>query len=234
MITTALQYSGGKDSRAVLHMYREQLKDILVVWLDAGASYPEIRAEMEQMPRKVPNFLIVKGNQPAQIAKNGFPSDVVPMNYSPLGSHFLGGVAKVQSTFGCCNENIWQPLQQAMVMLGIKKIIRGQRDTDEYQNRFFRHGSLIDGVECVSPLQGWTEEQVFAYLRENNIEVPAYYKNEMTGRDCWNCTGYLRHNVARIGNLPAPQKAEVHRRLAVIQNAIAAETVPLTTILGTP
>lgn len=225
MITTALQYSGGKDSRAVLHMYRDQLKDIIVVWLDAGAPYPEQRAHMAQIARAVPHFLIVKGDQPGQIERNGYPSDVVPMNYSPLGRQFLtGNDFKVQSTFGCCNENIWQPLQKAMVQLGITKIIRGQRDSDDYRNNWFKHGAKLGQFECVSPLESWSEKQVFDYLLENKVEIPEYYKTEMTGRDCWNCTGYLRHNGARIRNLPQQQRAEVIRRLGVIKRAVDSET----------
>lgn len=231
MVTTALQYSGGKDSRAVLHMYREQLKDIIVVWMDAGNAYPEVYADMALMTRKVPNFLIVRANQPKQVAENGYPSDVVPMNFSPLGRSFLGGSLKVQSTFGCCSANIWQPMQQAMTMLGIKRIIRGQRDTDEYKNSAFRHGAVLNGIECVAPLQDWTEEQVFQYLRANSVEVPAYYLNEKTGRDCWSCTGYLRHNAARIKNLPTPQREEVVRRLKVISDAVAAEMAPIDTVI---
>lgn len=232
MITTALQYSGGKDSRAILHMYREQLKDILVVWLDAGAAYPEQLAEMQQMQRKVPHFLIVKSNQPKQVEENGYPSDVVPMNYSPLGRQFIKlGTAKIQSTFGCCNENVWQPLHRAMVMLGIDTVIRGQRDTDEYRNGLFKHGSILQGIKCVSPLEGWSEDAVFAYLGENKVEIPHYYATETTGRDCWSCTGYLRHNTARIQNLPEPQKTEVMRRLKVIRETVNAEMQPLDTVI---
>jgi phosphoadenosine phosphosulfate reductase len=232
MITTALQYSGGKDSRAILHMHRDQLKDILVVWLDAGNSYAQQQAEMQQMQRKVPNFLIVKSNQPKQVAENGYPSDVVPMNYSPLGRQFIKlGSAKIQSTFGCCSENVWQPLHRAMVMLGITTIIRGQRDNDEYRNGLFKHGSVLQGIKCVSPLEGWTEKQVFDYLAKNKVETPEYYAKETTGRDCWSCTGYLRHNTARIQNLPEPQKTEVLRRLKVIRETVNAEMQPLDTVI---
>lgn len=231
MVETALHYSGGKDSRAILHLYKDQLKDILVVWMNTGAAYPQVEREMQEMARKVPHFLVVRSNQPKQIERNGFPSDVVPMNYSPLGRTFIAGEIKIQSTFGCCSENIWQPMHEAMQMLGIKRIIRGQRNTDEYRNSAFKHGAIADGIECVAPLQDWTEQQVLDYLRENDVSIPDYYKTEMTGRDCWSCTAYLKHNATRIANLPTPQKAEMHRRLRIIQQAIETETSPLTQIL---
>lgn len=234
MIDTALQYSGGKDSRAVLHMYKDQLDKIIVVWLDAGASYPRMQDEMRQMCRQVPHFLIVKGSQPKQIAENGYPTDVLPLSYSPLGRSFRSAElnVKLQSTFGCCSANVWQPLQQAMQMLGIKRIIRGQRNDDEYRNKAFAHGAVLDGVECVSPLETWTEKQVFEYLEANKVPVPEYYKNEMTGRDCWNCTGYLSHNVTRIKNLPESQRTEVTRRLKVIRDVVAAELGTIDAAIG--
>lgn len=231
MIDTALHYSGGKDSRAVLHLYRDQLESVLVVWLNTGAAYPQVEREMQEMARKVPHFLVVRSNQPKQLEQNGFPSDVTPMAHTPLGQLITGGKVKIQSVFGCCNENIWQPMHEAMRMLSIKRIIRGQRDTEGYRNRAFKHGAVIDGIECVAPLQDWTEQQVLDYLRENDVSIPDYYKTEMTGRDCWSCTAYLKHNATRIANLPTPQKAEMHRRLRIIKQAIEAETSSLTQIL---
>jgi phosphoadenosine phosphosulfate reductase len=44
---TALQFSGGKDSLACLHLYREQWPDLLVMWLNTGAVYPEMMDYMD-------------------------------------------------------------------------------------------------------------------------------------------------------------------------------------------
>jgi 3'-phosphoadenosine 5'-phosphosulfate sulfotransferase (PAPS reductase)/FAD synthetase len=222
VIDTALHYSGGKDSRAILHMYKDRLKEILVVWVDTNAPYPEVRAEMQGMSRKVPHFLIVKSDQPKQIAEHGYPSDIVPVIHSRLGRAFRKSDIKIQSTFECCADNLWRPMADAMKMLGIKKIIRGQRDSDEFQNPLFKHGMVLDGIECVAPLQDWTESEVFDYLEEHGIELPSYYNSEKTGRDCWNCTGYLHHNVQRIKNLPPEQYDEVIKRLRYIDDAIYA------------
>lgn len=233
MITTALQYGGGKDSRAILHMYREQLDDILVVWCDTGASYPEVVAEMETMPAKVPHFLTVKSNQPAQIAENGYPSDVVPVSYTPLGREIVTKTHhfRIQGAFDCCAANIWWPMAKAMRTRSIKRIIRGQRLDEQYKSSI-RHGHIdSQGIEYVMPLENWTANQVFAYLKENNVEIPAYYATEVTSHDCWDCTAYLGPYERRIANLPIDKKAEVIRRLAEIDRALALEMVPLKNIL---
>lgn len=231
MLTTALHYSGGKDSRVILDMYRDQLDSILVVWANAGAPYPEVKADIRKTGDSLPHFLEVKGDQPGNIQLNGYPTDVLPLRFSPLGRQVSPGNRKLQSTFACCNDNLWRPMHEAMHRLGITTIIRGQRDTDEYRNPAFRDGAVVDGVTCVAPLQDWTESQVWDYLRSHKINVPAYYRREQTGRDCWNCTGYLSHNVARINNLRPDMKTEVIGRLHKIDEAIRAETAPLTQIL---
>lgn len=233
MIDTALQYSGGKDSRTILHLYRDRLDKILVVWVDTGASYPQVRDEMAQMARKVPHFLIVKGNQPKQVAEHGYPSDVVPINYSPFGRAMVksGGLFKVQSAFDCCSANMWAPLSNAMTLLGIKTIIRGQRRAETYTNSVVTHGSVVNGVTYVLPIEDWTDAQVFEYLTKHAIQIPDYYKTEGTSHDCWNCTAYLKSYTSRIKNLPEPQRAEVQRRLREIDAAITAETSPLKALL---
>lgn len=232
-VSTALQYSGGKDSRAILHMYREQLNDIVVVWVNTGAPYPEMEKEMLQMSRKVPHFLIVRGNQPEQIKKFGYPSDVVPINYSPFGRLMVKSAHefKLQSAFDCCSANMWNPLRDAMKMLSVTRIIRGQRRAETYTNAVATNGKIIDGIEYVLPIEDWSDEQVFEYLRANNVEIPSYYQTEGTSHDCWNCTAYLNSYEKRINNLPAPKRAEVVDRLRYIRAAITSETKSLTEIL---
>lgn len=232
MPTTALHYSGGKDSRVILHMYKDRLKDILVVWANTGAAYPEVERDILETGKSLPHFLVVRGDQPKQIQENGYPTDVLPLRYSPLGRQFQStSKYKLQSNFACCNANLWQPMAEAMQLLGIQTIIRGQRDTDALRNVAFKDGEAIEGVRCVAPLQAWTESQVWDYIREHNIRVPDYYRDELTGRDCWNCTGYLSHNVSRINNLRRDMKAEVIGRLRQIKEAIDGEIDPLNQIL---
>lgn len=228
-ITTALQFSGGKDSLAILHMYRDQLDEIVVAWVNTGAAYPEVQREMARIAKKVPHFLVVRGNQPEQIRKNGYPSDIVPINYSPIGRYFVkkAETFRIQSAFDCCAANMWDPLTRTMALMGVKRVIRGQRADEQYKNPAIKNGTVLDGIEYVLPLETWTAEQVFKYLRDHGIELPSYYSSEVTSHDCWNCTAYLDSYVKRIQNLPPPARAEVQRRLKEINRAIELESAPL-------
>lgn len=227
-ITTALQYSGGRDSRAVLHMFRNQLDKIIVVWMNAGDPYPDTLKDMHRLAAQVPHFLILHGDVNVNIEKHGYPSDVVPIVNTTYGTTFAGPTKTlIQSTFDCCSRSIWQPLHQAMRLLGIKKIIRGQRNAEKFKNTAVQNGSVIDGVEYVLPLESWSVPQVEQYLKDNHVKIPDYYTQESDSHDCMRCTGYLAENVRRIRNLREPVRDEVNARLAAIRVAIEQELQPL-------
>jgi 3'-phosphoadenosine 5'-phosphosulfate sulfotransferase (PAPS reductase)/FAD synthetase len=233
-ITTALQFSGGKDSLAILHMYRDQLDGIVVVWVNTGAAYPEVQKEMARLAKKIPHFLVVKGNQQENIRRNGYPSDIVPIRYSPVGRYFIKSAEtfKMQSAFDCCSSNMWEPLAKTMRLMGIKTVIRGQRRDEQYKNPLVFDGAVVDGIKYVLPLETWTAEQVFQYLRDNEVKLPDYYSDEVTSHDCWSCTAYLDAYQTRIQKLPPAARAEVKRRLVEIQQAIDATSAPLKRLLA--
>lgn len=221
---TALQFSGGKDSLACLYLYREQWESLYVVWVNTGAAYPEVVESMARWEQKLPNFIEVKTDQPAQTTANGWPSDIVPLRYTKMGrmvgmeSPFL-----MQGWMACCGDNIWTPMREAMSDLGVRRIIRGQR-LDESRKSPLRSGQVVDGIEYIYPLENWTAQQVFAFLRSVDADIPDYYDSEQTSRDCWDCTGYLDENRERIENLPDDRKREVKRRLALMSRAVVEES----------
>jgi phosphoadenosine phosphosulfate reductase len=223
-VTTALQFSGGKDSLACLYLNRELWDDMYVVWVNTGSAYPEVVEYMRGWAKRLPRFVEVKSDQPAQIAKRGMPSDVVPLAYTEMGQ-MLGSNPPylIQGWMVCCAENIWMPLRDAMQKLGVTRVIRGQRN-DESRKGPLRNGEVHEGIEYVYPLQDWTREEVFAYLREVKAEIPDYYQHEDTSRDCWNCTAFLDENKRRIDNLPEDKRVVVLKRLVMIAEAVQKES----------
>jgi ubiquinone/menaquinone biosynthesis C-methylase UbiE len=223
-ITTALQFSGGKDSLACLHLWRDKdlLDSTVVLWCNSGAAYPETIEQMECIKTWVPNFLEVKGDQPGVIERYGYPSDVVPVLSSPQGSVLNGRHGPlIQSFMDCCARSLWAPMYNAIKALGITRVIRGQRN-DEKLTGPVRNGDLIDGIEYILPIQDWTEAEVFAYLKEVSAEIPAYYENgERTSRDCWSCTAFRFESRERTNNLTGEQREIVLARLEEIRAAIA-------------
>jgi phosphoadenosine phosphosulfate reductase len=221
MITAALHFSGGKDSLACLYMYRHRWKDMYVIWLNTGAIYPEMRAYMDKWKAVLPHFIEVETNQPKQVAENGWPVDVLPVNNSPLGRAISGIDAPLMQPYtNCCATNIWFPLHEATLRLGVTEVIKGQRNSDEFKS-VARNGTEFQGLTYIMPIQEWHTDDVFKYLNEVGAELPPGYNDgEKTGRDCWDCTAFLGDNKRRIENLPIDRKTEIKRRLGIIRKSI--------------
>jgi len=221
-----LQFSGGKDSLACLYLLQDEWESLPVVWVNTGAAYPETISYMEKWKKVLPNFIEIKSDQPSQIAKNGYPSDVVAVNNTSFGRQFFKSDAPlVQSYLGCCAENRWIPLFNAIRAMGATEIIRGQRESDARQSSI-RHGDVVNGQKYNFPIYDWSDEDVFLYLKDVGAEIPEGYKQgEKTNRDCWDCTAYLDENAQRIKNLPAVEKQVVLKRLGEIRKSIAGNHI---------
>lgn len=221
MITTALQFSGGKDSLACLYMWRDKLDETVVLWCNSGAAYPETIAQMERIKAWVPHFVEVRGNQPAVVEQYGYPADVVPVLSSPSAWLVHGRKGpKIQSFIDCCARSLWAPMYQAVKALGITRVVRGQRN-EETLTGPVRNGHVFDGIEYILPIQDWSEADVLAYLKEVGAELPAYYDTERTSRDCWSCTAFRFESKERTNNLKGEQREIVFARLEQIRSAIA-------------
>ena len=236
MITTALQFSGGKDSLALLHLWRNKLDRTLVCWVNTGASYPETLKQMRQLKETVPHFLEITSDQPSQVEKDGYPVDLVPLPFTPLGREMVGEpynkLVRLQDSFRCCSAKIWAPMAQAMKANKITTVLRGQKNSDKYKTTY-RSGYVEDGITYIFPLETWTDEQVFEYLKTNNVSLPDHYaRGEKKSHDCWSCTGYLDEDAGRIANLPPNKRQEVLLRLDIINAAIQHQAEPLKQILG--
>lgn len=218
---TALLFSGGKDSLACLYLNKHRWNDILVIWLNTGAVYPEMQEYMDGWKKKLPNFWEVKSNQPKQVAENGWPVDVLPVNNTVLGKSVSGTEGPLlQPYLNCCAQNIWIPLHMAVLSTGVKYVIKGQRIADGRKSTS-RNGDVVDGIQYVMPIETWSDEEVLDYLKLVGAEMaPGYNQGEKTGRDCWDCTAYLDENRQRIENLPEERKMEIKRRLGIIKDAI--------------
>lgn len=223
MITTVLQFSGGKDSLACLHLWKERglLDETMVMWCNSGAPYQSTLDQMERVKDSVPHFMEVKGNQPAVVERYGYPSDVVPVLHSRQ-AQVLGGSKRplIQSWMDCCGLALWEPMYRATKELGVRYVVRGQRN-DETLTGPVRHGDTHEGITYLLPLQDWSAADVLAYLRSVGAELPEYYDSERTSRDCWSCTAFRFESKERTDNLTGEQREVVFARLEQIRSAIA-------------
>lgn len=216
----ALQFSGGKDSLACLYLLKPFWDRITVVWLNTGAAYPEVIAQMDDIKRLVPNFLEVVSDQPSFIAKHGTPADFATEN--------------VNHWSRCCSHNIWEPLHKAMIDGGYTLIIRGQKDADVRRAPVTTGFVDDNGIEYWLPLEHWSHEDVLHYLNSIEVPVPNYYEWSDTSLDCWNCTAFLDEREKEVGNLvwKHPEMwVNVRDNLIYIEEELESHAQRITTIL---
>ena len=217
---TAIFFSGGKDSLALLHMHEHLWDSAYVLWANPGAPYQSTLDAMQKWRERLPHFIEVKGNQPEHIERFGYPVDVFPINYGAQAKALYGSDSdvKLQSYLDCCMANLWAPTMQAVKQLGVKRVIAAFRREESHDN-MTRGDYEADGIRHEFPMLNWKEADVLAYLKERGIALPEEYaRGEKKSRDCWNCTAWVHEDIERIRNLPPEQRAEMKRRFTIIQD----------------
>jgi 3'-phosphoadenosine 5'-phosphosulfate sulfotransferase (PAPS reductase)/FAD synthetase len=226
----ALMFSGGKDSLALLELTRPYWSRTPFIWVDTGATLPEIRALMVKVQEAVPYFLVVHSDQPRQIAAHGHPVDTLPVWHTSLGQSIGGPQSiKLQSWADCCNSNLWQPSWDYLKSLGLKAVFRGQRNDDRLRAPT-RSGDVLDGVELIYPIQDWSTEQVLQLLDDAGWNDERLQLDH-SSLDCWSCTAFIGKTNDRLEYLRKhhPDKArQVYRTLKEIRVVLQEQIDTLT------
>jgi len=218
----ALQFSGGKDSLAVLHLMRPYWDRLTAYFVDSGDQFPEHLEAVRKVAALVPSFVVVDGRRREVEQTHGWPSDIVTSGSTPFGRMLGHNEPALVDRYTCCFLSIMKPMYERMKADGVTLIIRGQKNDDELKPPVLT-GTLIDGFEILNPIENMTTEQVFAYLREVGATVPACYDEGATSApDCMHCTAWLEHKGHKYVAKHHPQVAkEVTRRLWIIKHAVA-------------
>lgn len=217
----ALQFSGGKDSLALLYLMRPFWDRLTVYWTDTGDAFPETRELVERIEAEVPNFVRIEGRQPETIDLFGIPSDLVPVGSTPIGVIANRGGVLIQDRYSCCMRSLMLPMHERMVQDGITLVIRGQKEADRLRAPV-RSGDVENGIEYLFPLQDWSDDDVMAFLRKEGIEVPRFYETLRASPDCMTCSAYWEEGRAAYlkEHHPAAYR-EYQRRLNTISDATA-------------
>jgi len=230
MKTAVLQFSGGRDSLALLLYMRPDWPLMTVVYTASGDEYPETRALVEKVKRLVPDFVEVQGQVQEVYASYGPPSDLVQTSGAWAGHY---SQAPLLDRHFCCFQSIMLPMHVEMVKAGVKTIFRGQRLTDNPKSPV-HSGQTLAGVTVVYPIQDWTEKQVEDFILTEGFELPPYYTYGATSApDCMHCTAWLEHNSFPYLQEKHPVEAlEVQRRLRRIKFVVEKVTSKMDHVLG--
>lgn len=184
----ALQFSGGKDSLAVAHMLRDYWHRLTFYHVDAGDLLPEVREIVDGMERQVPRFVRIASDSRAWAAINGQPSDLIPYTGTAPGM-LMGGKTRISGRYDCCGHNLWVPMHARMVADGITLVIRGTKRCDMARLPATT-GDNSMGYELWLPIEDWSHDDVFAYLREVGAPICRIYDDKVNAPECATCPAW--------------------------------------------
>jgi phosphoadenosine phosphosulfate reductase len=223
-----LQFSGGKDSAAVLHLLRHHVDHFTVVWCDTGKILPEIEDFIRGLCEKLGAKLeVIRPAIPLEEyhAQYGLPADIVPLESTVWFERKMHASVeqRLQSYADCCAAMIWLPFVEYIKEKEITVVIRGSKKADARVGVPNLHEE--NGVTYWSPIWDWSHEDVMEYLRRNNVRLPPHYDFFWDSLDCWTCTGHLKHcgagRLAYVKEFHPDKWPELKRRIHKVNNEIA-------------
>lgn len=227
MKSGAVQFSGGKDSTALLYFLGDRIKDLQVYFLNTGAMFPHVIDHVHKTC-EVLKIDLKEISPPlgieAYIAVNGLPSDIVPNDALPEYNWLMSEAPKqlVQPYMRCCTNMISFPMDAAIRKDGHTLIIRGSKKSDRRVG--VTSGHIAEGVTYESPLWNWTDGDVYGFLERWGVTLPKQYPAVNDSLDCWLCTGHTAYEGANKLAFMKEAYPELHRQL-LERMKVLADTV---------
>lgn len=218
----ALQFSGGKDSLALVYLLRPQWDKLTLYHVDTGDLLPEVREIVDMVEAMVPSFVRIETDAKAWTAKVGLPSDLVPTTSTPVGMAIGASKQSIVDRFACCVANIMAPMHGRMIEDGVSLAIRGTKRVD-IGRLPAESGDTSMGYELWLPLADWSHEDVFAYLREVGAPICRVYEHKVNAPECATCPAWWSEGRSAYLSKYHPDLFDAYRaKLA----AVALEITP--------
>ena len=208
---TALQFSGGKDSLACLHLLRPWVEAGLpVYWACTGDTIPETLAVVGEVRTWVPDFREVHADVLAWKQEHGLPSDVVTAQATWLGQAYGMTGTKLVGRFDCCHANLMLPMHKRMLADGIEVVIRGTKLADTGKVPVV---GQTEHYDVLLPLLNWSHEQVFDFLRSRAVPISAVYDSfkSISAPECLHCTAWWDDGKGAYLKQLHPDKVDQYR-----------------------
>lgn len=184
-----LGFSGGKDSLAVVYMLRPHLDRITIYHRDTGDLLPEIREIVEHVKGFAPNFVHMQGNVAGWISENGMPTDLLPYSAHEVGRSAGQETIRLTTRYSCCYTNLMLPVWERMKEDGVTLVIRGTKVVD-IKRLPAKSGTIHDGIEIWNPIEGWSHDDVFDYLKVQGAPHNRIYDHMTNAPECARCPAW--------------------------------------------
>ncbi len=228
----ALQFSGGKDSLAVVYLMRPFWDRLTLYHVDTGDLLPEVLEVIKDTEKKVPNFIRIDTDSNEWRERVGYPSDLVPTSGTSSGVMIGLSDRRIVDRFDCCISNIMGPMHARMVVDGITLVIRGAKRAD-FRRMPAENGPTGLGYDLLLPLLEWSHDDVFAYLRSVGAPICRVYENKVNAPECATCTGWWNEGrAAYLGKYHPELFKEYKRKLTLVMAEITPALRELQTEIG--
>jgi phosphoadenosine phosphosulfate reductase len=183
VIAHVLAENGGKpaitcsfqiEDMVVLHILRQYVPDIPVIFLETGYHFPETYAYRDRMTEFwALNLINATAVQSVREQENQF------------------GILYQSDPTRCCHMRKVEPLMNALEPYDIWFTgLRREQSPTRRNLQVIEHQQLPGGRDMVkvSPLAGWDIKQVWRYISEHGIEYLPLYDRGYTSIGCAPCT----------------------------------------------
>ena len=228
----ALQFSGGKDSLALVHLLRPYWDRLTIYHVDTGDLLPEVAEIVAEVAAMVPRFVKIETNAAGWQARFGMPSDLVPSSCTPLGVKIGMSDLRIVDRFECCAFNIMVPMHEAALKDGCTLVIRGTKRAD-MKSLPHENGPTGLGYDLWLPLLDWSHEDVFAYLRKVGAPICRVYENGVQAPGCATCPAWWNEGrAAYLAKHHTTLHSAYQAKLALVAVAVAPHWAHLQTEIG--
>jgi phosphoadenosine phosphosulfate reductase len=197
----AVSCSFGSCSVVVLHMALKFKPNIKVVFCNTGVEYPETYAYRDLL-KKEWNLNLIE-TKPIKsfwqcVKEYGFPLIRSRYGYAAKEREKRRGRKNSSLKPECCVYLKELPMKKACGEHGIEAALTGLRAAESgvrmftiAQRGMFYHISKWGSLWRYHPIALWTHQQVWNYLKENNIPINQIYLKGKDRSGCMPCTGFL-------------------------------------------